>query len=488
MDNTNDLAVLLASQYPLLLVEAQEEQRLLDIIRQAADRLDLPVWTWSATRGLAKDGHHTQYQTIDPHVALEFVGELSGPGVFVFTDVHPHLSDSLVVRRIKEIAQTGRRGQTLVLTGPRNEVPPEIESLAHQWSLKPPDRDELSALVKRTLDTFAARSFPVVVNGAEVEQMVDALLGLTIPEAERLVQREALRDGQISPADIPALRNAKAELLNSDGILELVAADVGTLETIGGLNGLKSWLRLRRRVMISDDALPGLDPPRGVLLTGVPGCGKSLVAKTLAQTWGLPLVLLDPSRLYSKYIGESEQRLIAALSTVEAMAPAVLWIDEIEKGLASSGDGDGGVSRRLLGTFLRWMQERRGDVFMVATANDVSALPPELLRRGRFDEIFFVDLPDPGERAEIISIHLIKRGQDPSGFDLAPLVAASDGFSGAELETVVVGALYRALADEDDLTTANLMMELAATVPLSVSRREDVASLRAWADGRAVFA
>ncbi|MDH5615303.1 MAG: AAA family ATPase, partial [Acidimicrobiia bacterium] len=454
MDNTNDLAVLLASQYPLLLVEAQEEQRLLDIIRQAADRLDLPVWTWSATRSLAKDGHHTQYQTIDPHVALEFVGELSGPGVFVFTDVHPLLSDSLVVRRIKEIAQTGRRGQTLVLTGPRNEVPPEIESLAHQWSLKPPDRDELSALVKRTLDTFAARSFPVVVNGAEVEQMVDALLGLTIPEAERLVQREALRDGQISPADIPALRNAKAELLNSDGILELVAADVGTLETIGGLNGLKSWLRLRRRVMISDDALPGLDPPRGVLLTGVPGCGKSLVAKTLAQTWGLPLVLLDPSRLYSKYIGESEQRLIAALSTVEAMAPAVLWIDEIEKGLASSGDGDGGVSRRLLGTFLRWMQERRGDVFMVATANDVSALPPELLRRGRFDEIFFVDLPDPGERAEIISIHLIKRGQDPSGFDLAPLVAASDGFSGAELETVVVGALYRALADEDDLTTA----------------------------------
>lgn len=488
MDNTNDLAVLLASQYPLLLVEAQEEQRLLDIIRQAADRLDLPVWTWSATRGLAKDGHHAQYQTIDPHVALEFVGDLSGPGVFVFADVHPLLSDALVIRRIKEVAQTARRGQTLVLTGPRNQVPPEIASLAHQWSLKPPDRDELHALVKRTLDTFAARSFPVVVNAVEVDQMVDALLGLTITEAERLVQREALRDGKISPADIPALRTAKAELLNSDGILELVEADVGTLETIGGLNGLKSWLRLRRRVMISDDALPGLDPPRGVLLTGVPGCGKSLVAKTLAHTWGLPLVLLDPSRLYSKYIGESEQRLIAALATVEAMAPAVLWIDEIEKGLASSGDGDGGVSRRLLGTFLRWMQERGGDVFMVATANDVSALPPELLRRGRFDEIFFVDLPGTDERAEILSIHLVKRGQDPNNFDLAPLVAGSEGFSGAELETVVVGALYRALADEGDLTTDNLMNELAGTVPLSVSRREDVASLRAWADGRAVFA
>ncbi len=240
--------------------------------------------------------------------------------------------------------------------------------------------------------------------------------------------------------------------------------------------------------MISDDALPGLDPPRGVLLTGVPGCGKSLVAKTLAQTWGLPLVLLDPSRLYSKYIGESEQRLTAALATVEAMAPAVLWIDEIEKGLASSGEADGGVSKRLLGTFLRWMQERSGDVFMVATANDVSALPPELLRRGRFDEIFFVDLPGTDERAEIFSIHLAKRGQDPSRFDLAPLVAKSDGFSGAELETVVVGALYRAYADEGVLTTDSLMRELEDTVPLSVSRREDIASLRNWADGRAVFA
>ncbi len=406
MDNTNDLAVLLASQYPLLLVEAQEEERLLGIIREAAHRLDLPVWTWSATRGLAKDGHHAQYQTVDPHVALEFVGELSGPGVFVFADVHPLLNDALVIRRIKEIAQGARRGQTLVLTGPRNEVPPEIESLAHQWSLKPPDREELHALVSRTLETFVSRSFPVVVNATEIEQIVDALLGLTITEAERLVQREALRDGQISPADIPALRTAKAELLNSDGILELVEADVGTLDTIGGLNGLKSWLRLRRRVMISDDAMPGLDPPRGVLLTGVPGCGKSLIAKTLAHTWGLPLVLLDPSRLYSKYIGESEQRLTAALATVEAMAPAVLWIDEIEKGLASSGDGDGGVSRRILGTFLRWMQERSGDVFMVATANDVSSLPPELLRRGRFDEIFFVDLPGTDERAEILAIHL----------------------------------------------------------------------------------
>ena len=206
MDNTNDLAVLLASQYPLLLVEAQEEQRLLEIIRQAADRLNLPVWTWSATRGLAKDGHSAQYQTVDPHVALEFVGELSGPGVFVFADVHPLLGDALIIRRIKEIGQRARRGQTLVLTGPRNEVPPEIESLAHQWSLKPPDREELHALVERTLETFAARSFPVVVNAAEIEQMVDALRGLTITEADRLVHREALRDGQISAADIPALR------------------------------------------------------------------------------------------------------------------------------------------------------------------------------------------------------------------------------------------------------------------------------------------
>ena len=232
----------------------------------------------------------------------------------------------------------------------------------------------------------------------------------------------------------------------------------------------------------------GLDPLRGILLTGVPGCGKSLIAKTLARTWEMPLVLLDPARLYGSYIGESEQRLATALSTVDAMSPVVLWIDEIEKGFASGGRSDGGVSQRLLGTFLRWMQDRSDEVFLVATANNVSSLPPELLRKGRFDELFFVDLPEPQARREIFAIQLAKRDHDPSGFDLDRLAAAAEGHSGAEIEAAVVGALYRALADDSALSTEEVVAEIEGTVPLSVVRAEDVAALRAWATERAIAA
>jgi SpoVK/Ycf46/Vps4 family AAA+-type ATPase len=232
----------------------------------------------------------------------------------------------------------------------------------------------------------------------------------------------------------------------------------------------------------------GIDPPRGVLLTGVPGCGKSLIAKTLAATWGRPLVLLDPSRVYRKYVGESEQRLESALRTVEAMAPVVLWIDEIEKGFASGGDGDGGVSSRLLGSFLRWMQDRPDGIFVVATANDVGALPPEFLRKGRFDEVFFVDLPDDGARRAILGIQLRARGHDPAEFDLDKLAEVTDGFSGAEIEAVVVGALYRAFAGDEALSTEELTAEAGSVVPLSVARAEDVSRLRAWAQRRAVRA
>jgi SpoVK/Ycf46/Vps4 family AAA+-type ATPase len=254
------------------------------------------------------------------------------------------------------------------------------------------------------------------------------------------------------------------------------------------LEGLKGWLDLRTRAIQDPGAArrAGLEPPRGILLTGVPGCGKSLAAKALAATWNRPLVLLDPARVYRKYVGESEQRLAGALETAEAMAPIVLWIDEIEKAFATAGDGDGGVSRRLLGSFLRWMQDRADGVFIVATANDVKALPPEFLRKGRFDEMFFVDLPGPDARRDILRLHIRERNMEPDAFDLERLTAITNGFSGAEIEAIVVGGLYRAFAAEEPPETGHLGAEAAATVPLSRSRREDVARLRAWAAGRAV--
>ena len=257
------------------------------------------------------------------------------------------------------------------------------------------------------------RGFPVALDTADIDDMVATLAGLSIREAERLLQKAALADGAVTAEDIPRMRTAKAELLTDKGVLELVEADVGTLDDVGGFENLKEWFRIRTTARSAEAAEIGLDPPRGVLLTGIPGCGKSMVAKTIARTWGLPLVLLDPGRLYSKFVGESEERLGSALAAMDAMAPVVLWIDEIEKGLAAADSGDGGVSRRLLGTFLRWMQDRASEVFLVATANDVQALPPELLRKGRFDEIFFVDLPDTEARADILSHHLERRSQNP---------------------------------------------------------------------------
>jgi SpoVK/Ycf46/Vps4 family AAA+-type ATPase len=279
----------------------------------------------------------------------------------------------------------------------------------------------------------------------------------------------------------------KAELLEEGGLLEPVGTDAGGLEDVGGMENLKEWLGVRARAFEPQARGFGVEPPRGVLLTGVPGCGKSLAAKSIAHAWRLPLVLLDPGRLYGSYVGESERRLERALETIVAMAPLVLWVDEIEKGFASgSALGDSGVSQRVLGSFLRWMQERPPGVFVVATCNDVQALPPEFMRRGRFDEVFFVDLPDAGERAAILQVQLRRRGRDGAAFDLAALVAATEGFSGAEIEGAVVAALYRAYADGQELTTEGILTEVRSTAPLSRTRAEEVTALRAWARGRAV--
>jgi hypothetical protein len=488
MDNTGDLRLLLASRHPLLAVEMSDEARFMDILGRAAQALGVPVWVWTSTRGLARNGQHPAYGTVDPRKALDFIAELTDPGVFVFADVHHALRDPVTVRRIKELAQAARRGQTIVLSAPVLELPPELDGLAIPWDLRPPDHQDLRGLVDRTLDDLRARNFPVALDDGGVESLVDALRGLSTAEAEGLVYRAAMEDGKVAEGDVDFVRKAKAELLGAGGTIELVNPGPGGLDRVGGMDQLKEWLSLRGQALSPDARAYGLEPPKGVLLTGIPGCGKSLVAKSLAAAWGLPLVLLDPGALYGPYVGESEQRLRHAVRTVEAMAPVVLWIDEIEKGFARDRDADGGVSARLMGTFLRWMQDRQDGVFLVATCNDVTALPPELGRKGRFDEVFFVDLPDRAERAEIFRVHLEARGRAPGAFDLARLGEAADGFSGAEIEAAVVSALYRAFAERRQLTTNDIVGEIAATVPLSRARPEEVEALREWARERAVTA
>jgi AAA+ superfamily predicted ATPase len=486
MDSTDDLRLLLASRHPLIVAAMEDESRFMAFIRRAAQLCAFPVWTWSVTQGLRRDGMTMQMGTQDPKQALAFIAEIDDAGVFVLNDIRPSLADAAVVRRIKEIALAARPGQSLVITGTTAEVPPELDGIALPWTLEPPSKLEVEAMVRQAVADLAARRFAVAIGDPEVVGLVEAVQGLSLPEAERLILRAALADGKLDSGDVAGVRNAKAELLEADGVLELISTDVGNLDQVGGMDNLKKWLAVRGKGFDPAAKDFGLEPPRGVLLTGVPGCGKSLVAKTLARTWEMPLILLDPGAIYGSYVGESEARLRSALDTVEAMAPVVVWLDEIEKGFATgTGSGDSGVSQRVLGTFLRWMQERPPGVFLVATSNDVEKLPPELLRRGRFDEIFFVDLPRSDERRAVFELHLRKRKRDPSAFDLDALVLASDGFSGAEIEGAIVGAMYRAYAAGKELVTSDIRDELAQSTPLSRTRAEDIVAMRRWSQGRA---
>lgn len=393
------------------------------------------------------------------------------------------------MRTLREIAQGSLGRQvTLVLCSPALELPLELRKLAARYSLRLPNEEELRDCVRETFQELGqGRRLRFGLQQEELRQLIHNLAGMTLSEARRLVASCLLDDDVLDAADLPRTLAAKKEELERSSVLELYAND--RFAALGGLGSLKDWLR-RFRVGFGERARElGLHPPRGVLLVGVQGCGKSLAAKAIAREWGLPLARLDPSRLFDKYVGESERNLRTALETAEALAPLVLWIDEIEKVFAHGGaaEADAGLSRRLFGTFLTWMQERQGAVFIAATANGLSSIPPELLRKGRFDEIFFIDLPNPEARREIFTIHLRLRKQDPQTFDLEALAQAAEGFSGAEIEQAVVASLYGLLAEgAPHLTDERLLAEIRATVPLARARAEEIAELRETARERFV--
>jgi hypothetical protein len=313
VDNTRDLGVLLRSRYPLILADTLDEERFLGIVRRVAVAADLPVWIWSLTKGLCRDGGETSPGTADPVKALAFISDLTVPGVFVFEDVQFKLGDPMVLRHLKDLAQTAPPGITVVLEVPDKTIPSELKGLALSWTLEPPTTEEITDLLRRTFSSFASRSVPVTVDRAAFDAMVESLRGLSVAEASQLLQEAALNDGKIDAADVEFLRKARADILQSGGVLEMVESTAGTLDDVGGMPHLKEWLAVRSRAFGSAARDFGLEPPRGILLTGVPGCGKSLVAKTLARTWKMPLMLLDPARLYGQYVGQSEQRLTESL-------------------------------------------------------------------------------------------------------------------------------------------------------------------------------
>ncbi len=486
----HDLKSLIQSFHPVILVETVEEERARSLLTAAAASLGLAFFEWSVTRGLAKppDGRGV-HATSDPLKLLRHIETMTAEAVFLLKDLAPHLEDAAVARQFREVAQRfNRTRSTLILTGASIRLPPEAEQAAVRYRLAMPGREELRAATYAVLDSLrAGQRVRKALDADQEEQLLAAMQGMTINQARQAVAQAAIENGQLDPGDLARILERKAQAVREGGLLEYFPAGDNAYE-LGGFGRLKGWLD-RAKVGYSKEAQAlNLTPPKGILLVGVQGCGKSLAAKFVARAWGLPLLKLDAGTLYDKFIGESEKRLRKAIEMAESMAPAVLWIDEIEKGMTppSTDAGDGGVSKRLFATFLTWLQEKRAGVFVVATANDLFSLPPELMRKGRVDEIFFVDLPDADERATIFGIHLGLRKQDPGKFDVPALVAATEGFSGAEIEQAVIAALYRALHEKRPLRADHVLQEIKETVPLSQSRREDIDRLRALARERFV--
>lgn len=482
----HDIALLVRSNHPLLVVETAEEQRAVELFRRVLTKVWRPMYSWTITDGLCRmdlDMEGTKGPT-DPTMALQQIKEGTERGVYLLLDFHPYIKDAVHIRLIREIAQEGRH--CLVMICPEIDLPPELDSLATPYELKLPNDKTLERLVRDEVFRWSKANDGrrVEVSPQAVKMLVQNLLGLTIRDARRLARSAINDDGALTESDIPGVMAAKFKLLSRDGVLQFEYDSV-PLEHIAGMSKLKDWLRKRRNALHAKDLPPGLDPPRGVLLLGVQGCGKSMAARAAASAYGVPLLRMDVGALYNKYHGESERNLREALASAEAMAPCVLWIDEIEKGLATS-DSDGGTSQRVLGTMLTWMAEAGNRVFIVATANQIDKLPAELLRKGRFDEIFFVDLPCADLRKDVFAIHLQRREQAPERFDLNALADLSAGFSGAEIEQVVVSALYDAHAENRALDNRALGEAIAATRPLSVIMAENVQALREWASDRTV--
>jgi hypothetical protein len=490
MNGLQDLVALIRADTPLIVIETPDEPRVVELFRQSLMHVWRALFRWSITEGLRRidmDREDEADVAPDAGATLQAIYRHDQRGVFLLLDFAPYLKYAGTLRQVRDILQ--RRNclpHVLVLVGNKVELPEDLEAHAVRYRPKLPASEALLKMVKDEAAAYAREhgGKRVEVDPEAVKQIVRNLRGLSETDARRIARHLIFRDGVLGADDLPELAKLKFELINRSGHLHY-EFDPVKLEHVIGARRVKRWIELRRAAFVDGNVPPGLDPPKGVLLLGVQGCGKSMLAKAIAAGFGVPLLRLDFGALYNKYHGETEKNLRDALASSEQLSPCVLWIDELEKGLANSGE-DGGVSRRVLGTFLTWMAERKSPVFMVATANQVQELPAELLRKGRFDEIFFVDLPSAECRAELFALHLQRRSVEAEGFDFAALASAADGFSGAEIEQAIVAALYAAHASGLPLSEFQLRAELKHTRPLSVLMAEQVQELREWAGPRTV--
>jgi SpoVK/Ycf46/Vps4 family AAA+-type ATPase len=487
MHETQDFIQLIRSNMAIVVIESREELRVLDFLQAASAQLRLPLYRWSVTDGLsAFPKRSATANRLGPEEMLRHIWNLKNAGLYVLLDFHPFVHEPVHVRLLKEISQTADKyQQTIVLLSHALDIPDELKHVSARFEFQLPEEKQLKDLIVQVARKWSMKRTvkKVQADREAVSLLIKNLRGLSFSEAERVILN-AIQDGAITREDLPEAARAKYELLNRDEVITF-EHDRAALSEVGGLRRLKKWLAQRKSVFVGQSSMKGIDLPRGVLLLGVQGGGKSLAAKSVASSWGVPLLRLDFGALFDKYYGETERKLRQSLQMAEKMSPCVLWLDEIEKGVATDAS-DGGTSKRVLGTLLTWMAERKSAVFIVATANDIQSLPAELMRKGRLDEIFFVDFPDKPSRMEIFKIHLQRRGLDTGTFDIDRLAQESEGFSGAEIEQAIVSALYSVVGNAGKLTDAQLLHELRSTRPLSIVMSEPIAAMRRWATDRTV--
>ena len=496
-DPRNELEMLIRARYPIINVISFEEQRIREHLAEIADRRGKKLYTWSFNTGIVPSGltetsaRKVDSATKDPLMALDRVIANIEPAIFLFYDFHPFMTNRnyAVIRRLREAAASLKNSyKTLVLVTPAMTLAPDLEKDVTVLDYPLPDAAVIGGLLDRIVaDVKDNPAVKIDLASEHREALLKAALGLTLNEAENVFARALVLHGGLSEASIPVVLEEKRQIIRKSGILEYYDAR-DDFDAIGGLDLLKDWL-WKRSFAFTDNARDfGLPPPKGALFLGVQGCGKSLCAKAVSAAWQMPLLRFDAGRLFESALGSTEANLRRSLRIAESVSPCILWIDEIEKafgGGGASADTDGGTSARIFGTLLTWLAEKTAPVFVIATANNIQKLPPELLRKGRFDEIFFVDLPNRAEREAIFRLKIAARGRDPQCYDLEPLVLASEGFSGAEIEEAVVSALYESYCGGHDLAQEDLQRAITGTVPLSRTLGEEIAKLREWCTGRA---
>jgi SpoVK/Ycf46/Vps4 family AAA+-type ATPase len=489
-DQQKKVDVLIRARYPLIYITTWEEERVAVMLNALAVKAEKQLIIWSTTEGFSDfSGRKIDGEAVDPFAALTYITDYQRPAIFMLKDFHPFMKDPVVIRKLRDLKiHLSNLKKTCILVSPVLEVPIELEKMINVVDFNFPTLELLDTVLEGIIEPLKLNPrVDVSLTEEEREAVLKSALELTVDEAENVFAKSLVEVKRFDPAIII---QEKEQIIRKSGILEYYHSNEH-FDNIGGLEHLKEWLSIRNRGFTEKAREYGLPFPSGLMLIGIPGTGKSLTAQAVASLWKLPLLRFDVGKVFGGVVGESERNIRQAIKTAESVSPSILWIDEIEKGFAgvqSSNLTDAGTTSRVFGTFITWLQEKKKPVFVIATANNVNQLPPELMRKGRFDEIFFLDLPSPKEREDIFSIHIKKRGREIEKFDIRTLVGLSKGYSGAEIEQTLITAMFDAFSDDREVETTDIMNALEDMVPLSRLMKEDITSLRTWAQARARLA